>query len=227
MAMGTTVMEAVDARRNFRALPDAIPVGLRSAIQPLLALDPKDRPQYVDRLFVVPGAFDGATDPDPFLSPTHTRTPRDPRHAAAPSRTSRMPIVVGLATAAPAPPTAAPVPVIAAVKPPVPSRRGPSAADRLRIVGMLTNAKLALGENRLMSPAGDNAYHRYRSVLRLEPGNSTAKSGLREIASRYVKRASEAVENGDATAARDHLRHARQADPSNSGIRAVEKRLSQ
>ena len=280
MAMGTTVMEAVDARREFRALPDAIPVGLRSAIQPLLALDPKDRPQYVDRLFVVPGAFDGATDPDSFLSPTAARSPRDPRHAAAPSRTSRTPFVVGLATAAalliggalylvpratqtpaaalveqpvdalaavpvalaaptavpaPVPPTvlppvlptkSAPAPVIAAVKPSLPSRRGPSAADRLRIVGMLTNAKLALGENRLMSPPGDNAYDRYRSVLRLEPGNSTAKGGLRDIASRYVKRASKSLDQGDAAAARDHLRHARQADPSHAGIRAVEKRLA-
>ena len=63
MSMGTTVMEAVDARRGFQALPDDIPVGLRSAIQPLLALDPKDRPRYVDRLFVVPEGVEGATDP--------------------------------------------------------------------------------------------------------------------------------------------------------------------
>lgn len=62
MAMGTTVVEAVDARRNFKKLPDAIPVGLRSAIQPLLALDPDDRPKYVDRLFVVPGGAEGSTD---------------------------------------------------------------------------------------------------------------------------------------------------------------------
>ena len=62
MGMGTTVMEAVDARRGFQTLPDGIPIGLRSAIQPLLALDPKDRPKYVDRLFVVPGGADSVTD---------------------------------------------------------------------------------------------------------------------------------------------------------------------
>jgi len=62
MGMGTTVVEAVDARRAFGALPDAIPMGLRSAIQPLLALDPDDRPKYVDRLFVVPDGMEGSTD---------------------------------------------------------------------------------------------------------------------------------------------------------------------
>lgn len=62
MSMGTTVVEAVDARRGFETLPDAIPVGLRSALQPLLALDPDDRPKYVDRLFVVPGGMERSTD---------------------------------------------------------------------------------------------------------------------------------------------------------------------
>jgi Tfp pilus assembly protein PilF len=76
-----------------------------------------------------------------------------------------------------------------------------------------------------VSPAGDNAYDRYRSVLRLEPGNATAKTGLRELASRLVKRANEAIDQGDMAAAREHLRHARQADASHSGIRAAESRL--
>ncbi len=289
MAMGTSVMEAVDARRSFRALPDAIPVGLRSAIQPLLALDPNDRPQYVDRLFVAPGNFEGSADSDSFGASSTSRAALDPRRGAAPARTSRTLLLTGLATAAalliaaavylvpratpapfssgsaatagvtsdasgaiaaaqapeaavPAAPSVAVVPAdtarpevvvapapareIAAVKPPAAKSRGPSASDRLRIVGMLTNAKLALGENRLMSPAGDNAYDRYRSVLRLEPGNQRAKSGLRDIAARYVKRANEALDQGDAAGARDHLRHARQADASHSGIRAVEKRLA-
>lgn len=61
MPMGTTVVEAVDARRDFKKLPDKIPMGLASAIRPLLELDPDDRPKYVDRLFVVPG---GAEDAD-------------------------------------------------------------------------------------------------------------------------------------------------------------------
>jgi tRNA A-37 threonylcarbamoyl transferase component Bud32 len=300
MPMGTTVMEAVDARRSFQTLPDAIPVGLRSAIQPLLALDPKDRPQYVDRLFVVPGAFDGTTDPGGLALPTGPRPGRDGGRAPAPARASRAPVLIGVAAALalslaaalyvvprttesildpkpaaadpnasaaagaaglaptnagalaaepagpgaaasdappvvpaeipkPAAPAVAPAPaprVIAAPKPAAPSPRGPSASDRLKIVGMLQNAKLALGENRMMSPPGDNAYDRYRNVLRLEPGNQAAKSGLREIASRYVRLANEAVDQGDAAKAREHLGNARRADASHSGIRAVEQRIA-
>lgn len=291
MPMGTSVMEAVDARRSFQALPDAIPVGLRSAIQPLLALDPKDRPQYVDRLFVVPGAFDGSTDSGGLALPAVSRPGRDGRHDASPAPSSRTPLYVGVAaavalsiaaalyvapratesildpklapaaaaaiapaaanaspTTAEAPPAvppavvvseipkpeaaaapAVPVPAaraVAVAKPSAPSHRGPSAADRLKIVGMLQNAKLALGENRLMSPAGDNAYDRYRNVLRLEPGNQAAKSGLREVATRCVKLGNEAVDQGDAATARQHLRNARLADASHAGIRALEQRLA-
>jgi eukaryotic-like serine/threonine-protein kinase len=98
MPMGTTVMEAVDARRQLKALPDAIPIGLRSAIQPLLALEPENRPQYVDRLFVVPGAFDASTESGGLTSPTVRPSARElaPVHGAA----SRTKLFAGLASAA-------------------------------------------------------------------------------------------------------------------------------
>lgn len=301
MGMGTTVMEAVDARRSFSRLPDGVPIGLRSAIQPLLALDPNDRPQYVDRLFVVPGAFEAATDSGLRPAPPMARDGREPvekgrtglliglggavsllvaggaylalRPGVDPSAATSQPSseiaraaegasAAGATANAAAAPTAVADPAqlsadsnasnaaakappsdaaakaaqaapksgkptaVAAVKPPPAAKRGPSASDRLRIVGMLTNAKMALAEGRLMSPAGDNAYDRYRSVLRLEPGNATAKSGLREIASRYVQKANDAIAAGDTATARDQLRQARQADASHSGIRAAESRLS-
>jgi serine/threonine-protein kinase len=63
LGMGTTVMEAVDARRHLRRIPDEIPVGLRSAIEPLLALDPQDRPTMVGRLFMVPGSEQPGLEP--------------------------------------------------------------------------------------------------------------------------------------------------------------------
>ena len=85
MAMGTTVMEAVDARRGFESLPDGIPVGLRSAIQPLLALDPKDRPQYVDRLFVVPDGGPANFDSGVQRAPS----PRRPQEADSEGSSSR------------------------------------------------------------------------------------------------------------------------------------------
>jgi hypothetical protein len=94
--MGTTIMEAVDARRNFDALPDEIPVGLRSAIAPLLKLDPDDRPEYVDRLFVVPGGLEGATDPGRYAN---AGIPSRATRAAGQSG-SRVGLLAGIAAAA-------------------------------------------------------------------------------------------------------------------------------
>ena len=59
-----------------------------------------------------------------------------------------------------------------------------------------------------------------------EPRNTAARSGLRDVASRFVKRANDAIDKGDPTAARDALRRARQADASLPSIRTAEARLS-
>ncbi|MEE3326033.1 MAG: serine/threonine-protein kinase [Myxococcota bacterium] len=76
IGMGKTVVEAVDARRSLQALPDQIPVGLRSALAPLLALDPADRPERAERLFLAADSLGG-------LPPLATSS-RSPRNRAAP-----------------------------------------------------------------------------------------------------------------------------------------------
>jgi serine/threonine-protein kinase len=282
MSMGTTVMEAVDARRAFQALPDEIPVGLRSAIQPLLALDPKDRPKYVDRLFVVPDGMAGGTDPGGYgrvyagsqpatTAPTRgrgvglfaagaaavvgvagigffvamgdglssrgavdestagpaasgadrasaidaTATPEGPPE---PSGGAEVAAVVGGggasspdASSEVAEPDAATAPAKPAPVPAKPAPRRVSASDRIKIIGLLSNAGLALEENRLMSPAGDNAYDRYRRVLDLDPGNAKARDGLRAVADRYRSLAQAADARGDAEQASTFMERARTA----------------
>ncbi len=278
MQMGTTVMEAVDARRGFASLPDEIPIGLRSAIQPLLALDPKDRPKYVDRLFVVPGGMEGGTDSGVFsrggFSP---RVGTAQEEAASEPKGNRFALFGGLAAGAAALvgggiffatggqvppateaevspparvereasiPAAKPVPVVAE-QPPAPVReeadavaalpvakpaakpapRRLSASDRIKIIGLLSNAKLALSENRLMSPANDNAYDRYRRVLSLDPNNEKARAGLRQVAGRYLGLAEDALSKGDPAQARAYLERAKKADPEHPRIGALESRL--
>jgi len=270
MSMGTTVMEAVDARRGFQALPDEIPVGVRSAIQPLLALDPKDRPKYVDRLFVVPGGAEGATDPGGYARLGAS----SPGATTQESSRGRLGLLIGAGTAAiaavaaagfflaservspPSPsvaiegavpaigdttgaPAPAPAPVVAPTAsaetvevearekaaepvPAKPATRRMTASDRIRVIGLLNNAKLALGENRLMSPANDNAYDRYRSVLELDPSNRAAQDGLREVAGRYLQLSSGAVAQGDRDQAQIFLDRARKADPTHPGISGTE-----
>jgi len=264
MGMGTTVMEAVDARRGFQTLPDGIPMGLRSAIQPLLALDPKDRPKYVDRLFVVPGSVDNATDSGVY------RGIGAGAHEAPAARATgnRIGLFAGLgaglaalvatglyvawpadttdrnAVAPPASRIVAPVeqadvpPVAPVAEVPVdePPKKAPAplppkthvltARDRIKIIGLLNGAKLALDDNRLMSPANDNAYDRYRKVLDLEPKNGKALEGLREVASRYLGLADAAHSKGDLGQAREYLARAEKADPNIPGLAATRARLT-
>ena len=264
MAMGTSVVEAVDARRSFKTLPDAIPVGLRSAIQPLLSLDPDDRPKYVDRLFVVPGGVEGA-DSGPIstggIRSTQKAQDSNKRaglfaglgalvaaliggglfvmlgvdgdsgsaRAPAPGITAPKPdLKTPIIAVTPTEPVLKKAPVEVVAKAPEPPKpRRVTASDRIKIIGLVKNAKLALEENRLMSPAGDNAYDRYRTLAKLDPSDRRASVGLREIATRYVGMAERAIEKGDLGQAREYVERARKADSNYAGIGSVERRLGQ
>lgn len=270
MSMGTTVMEAVDARRGLGSLPDEIPMGLRSAIQPLLALDPVDRPKYVDRLFVVPGGTQSTTDPEGYDAPG-SALPVSPRDSRKSGDRMKIGLVAGLvgagavlvggglyfalagetltsvtpgpiadrvseviATEDPTPiveiETVVPIPpkppeVQVEVVPPKPVIPKLSARDRIKIIGLLNNAKLALGENQLMSPANDNAYDRYRRILAIDSRNQKAKDGLTEIAGRYLSLVDTAIAKGDLSRASTYMDRARKADSSHPGIASAESRL--
>jgi serine/threonine-protein kinase len=265
MAMGTTVVEAVDARRGFETLPDAIPIGLRSALQPLLALDPDDRPKYVDRLFVVPGGSESGTDTGRISTGGIVRS----ADAAGGSRnqigliagaavlsalliagglflarggdstpdSSRvmMSAVIAETQGAVDPPViekpltpettaAVPTPTPVVVKKPTPRRL--TGSDLLKIRGKLGEASRAVDENRLMSPANNNAYDRYQFVLNLDPKNRVAKAGMRDIAARYTSMADRAIDKGDLGEAQTFIDRARRADAGYPGIAAVEAQLS-
>lgn len=268
MNMGKSVMEAVDARRNLGSLPDEIPIGLRSAIQPLLALDPDDRPKYVDRLFVVPGGMAVGTDSDGYgAGPAATRGASPKRVDAgqvrlfagfaaagavvvggglyfgaggeAPIETTSSPPIEDVlesvvendpsptvAVEELAPDSVKEPEVVARVESPKTPVRRLSARDRIKIIGLLSNARLALGENQLMSPVDDNAYDRYRRVLALDSRNQKAKDGLREVASRYLSLTDAAVAKGDLTQAATYLDRARKADPTHPGISSAQSRLT-
>ena len=62
LEMGTNFMQAVDARRELRGVPDGLPAALRSELAPLLALDPDDRPRSAAAVF---GSWRGAQAPRP------------------------------------------------------------------------------------------------------------------------------------------------------------------
>jgi serine/threonine-protein kinase len=248
MGMGTTVVEAVDARRSFQHVPDEIPVGLRSAIEPLLALDPRDRPAHVERLFLAPGA----DQPGLAAIRAEGRRPAASRargapwaarlaiafaavavgvggylffaggDASAPGEGASAP---GTATSTPAPGAAAAAVAPArtsepeAAAPAAPARA--TALDAVRIVGLLRGAEAALAENRLQSPKGDNAYEKYRAVLEIDPGNEAARDGLVAVAGRYLALSRRALSRSDVEQARVYLARAASIAPHHPDLDTV------
>jgi len=66
---------------------------------------------------------------------------------------------------------------------------------RQRILAdMLYEARIAFEDNRLMSPAGNNAFDGFRAVLDFEPDNKVALQGIRDIVLRYVELADAAIQ---------------------------------
>lgn len=262
MGMGTTVVEAVDARRSFQRVPDQIPVGLRSSIEPLLALDPRDRPENPSSLFVAAGGdqpgleairaqslgrsasvgggsagwLRGAAAVLALVlaavgfwlySSSESAAPRrdtpstaQPEAAGRPGSEVAAPVKAPTAPVEPAPAKEATASSdVTAKKDPAPS--GPSRLEALRIMGLLRGAELALAENRLQNPPGDNAYEKYRAVLELDPKNAQALRGLETVAGRYIALSERALARGDVEQARDYVARAASIAPEHAGLEAA------
>lgn len=89
---------------------------------------------------------------------------------------------------------------------------------------LLFEADQALSRNRLMTPAYDNAYDRFKQVLREAPGNEQAKQGLIAVGERYVDLAESAYRAGNREQALLYLRRAAKADPDHARLVVLSKR---
>lgn len=74
---------------------------------------------------------------------------------------------------------------------------------------LLLQAERALGMDRLTAPVEDNAYGYYQKILSMDTNNAEAKEGLDKIASRYLIKAQEQVQLGNAQNAEALLQRAR------------------
>ena len=61
---------------------------------------------------------------------------------------------------------------------------------------LLSTAQKQVDNKQLVQPDGDNAYETYREVLRLDPDNPVARSGLDAIADRYENMARQKRQEG-------------------------------
>jgi serine/threonine-protein kinase len=85
----------------------------------------------------------------------------------------------------------------------------------------LDNAAIAMESSRLLAPVDDNARDYYREALELDPMNSIALAGLREISNDYVQQAESALRSGEVESAVAALSIADVTDPGNPALATV------
>ena len=87
------------------------------------------------------------------------------------------------------------------------------AAEDEQIASLLEQADRALEADRLMVPAGNNAYEAYQAILEREPEHTEAQAGMRMIAERYAELARLALDRADYDSADQFLSRARRLAP--------------
>ena len=99
---------------------------------------------------------------------------------------------------------------------------------RQRILAdMLYEARLAYEDNRLLSPAGNNAYEGFRAILDFEPDNEVALQGIRDIVVRYTELADAATRLGQYDSAESYLNRAAGIGVNSGVITDARQRLEQ
>ncbi len=92
-----------------------------------------------------------------------------------------------------------------------------------QLEALLANADTALSENRLTSPAEDNAHFYYTRVLELDTGNEAAQNGLNEITDKYIKMAQQSLLNKSVDKARTSINKVRTIAPDDERITELEQ----
>ena len=100
------------------------------------------------------------------------------------------------------------------------------ADQKTRIANLLASAEADIKAYRLTSPAGKNAFERYKAVLKIEPDNKTAKSGIEKVASRYVKLAEDSIKKKEFNKADTFIAKAETVQPGREDVAQTIERLS-
>jgi len=90
---------------------------------------------------------------------------------------------------------------------------------------LLTEASKALKDQRLLAPAGNNAFEFYLRVLAKQPGNPVATSALRETFPYAASDAEQAVNSRDLNEAQREIDLLAKADPANYTLTILRSKL--
>ena len=117
-----------------------------------------------------------------------------------------------------------------ATDPPTPAATGsteqPARQAEPGVQRLLEAADRALSQDRLTTPANDNAWQRYLRILDIDPGNADAQAGITAIADRYLSWSIEHARDGSLKRARMYLGKAEEVDPGHPSIPAVARLIN-
>ena len=94
------------------------------------------------------------------------------------------------------------------------------------ISDLLNGARSNIGELKLTSPLGNNAYEKYQTVLNLDPQNPQALNGLDRIVDEYINLMDDALGEDNIDNARNYLRKGVNVNPNHYGIADAERRFN-
>ncbi|HEY6894795.1 MAG TPA: energy transducer TonB, partial [Rhodanobacteraceae bacterium] len=123
------------------------------------------------------------------------------------------PILPGTAPASTAPTAATPNAPAATV------------SDELTVDQLYREARKAMNENRMASPAGNNALEFYLKILAKQPDDSGAKDALRELFPFATGTAEDQINQGNFDEANRVIALLAQADPSNYSLTILRSKL--
>lgn len=122
--------------------------------------------------------------------------------------------------------TQPPAPALVPVPEPQPIVQLPD-QQQLEIERLLLEAREALAQNRLTTPAEDSAYYRYLRVLTLDADNRPAQQGIYDIVEKYLDWAIRDAKGSNFRRAQSYLNKARTVDESHPNIDAVAQQIAQ
>lgn len=102
----------------------------------------------------------------------------------------------------------------------------PNVSDQDNIEKLLSGAEEDVQQHRLTSPAGNNAVEKYNEVLKLDPGNQDALSGLVRVVDEYIRLMDKAISSEQIADAENYLEKGISVDPLHAGIPAARERLN-
>ncbi|WP_426662548.1 energy transducer TonB [Rhodanobacter aciditrophus] len=106
-----------------------------------------------------------------------------------------------------------------------PAEAAPANVQAMDVNQLLAEASKALKDQRLLAPAGNNAFEFYLRVLAKQPGNPVATSALRETFPYAATDAEQAVNSRDFNEAQREIDLLAKADPANYTLTILRSKL--